>query len=144
MKRPTRQAQETAGKRLHGNVLATRRPVANRGQGETERRTIHDRTAAMSRLRCLSRRLLKYQRGFRDAYPEQMDRTCPARGADLLVKHLTKEHAVRGLVIAGVVMILVGVGGLVFNIAPIHHTEQVAKLTTTGGAILNTWSDLTL
>jgi hypothetical protein len=34
----------------------------------------------------------------------------------------------RGLIIIGVVLILVGIGGLVFNIIPIHHTEQVAKI----------------
>ena len=34
----------------------------------------------------------------------------------------------RGLVIVGVVLILAGIGGLVFNIVPIHHTEQVAKI----------------
>ncbi len=34
----------------------------------------------------------------------------------------------RGLVIIGVVLILVGIGGLVFNVIPIHHTEQVAKI----------------
>jgi hypothetical protein len=34
----------------------------------------------------------------------------------------------RGLVIIGVVLILVGIGGLVFNIIPIHHTEEVAKI----------------
>ena len=34
----------------------------------------------------------------------------------------------RSLVILGVVLILVGIGGLVFNIIPFHHTEQVAKI----------------
>lgn len=34
----------------------------------------------------------------------------------------------RGLVILGVVLILAGIGGLVFNIIPIHHNEQVAKI----------------
>jgi len=34
----------------------------------------------------------------------------------------------RGLIIVGVVLILVGLGGLVFNVIPIHHTEQVAKI----------------
>jgi hypothetical protein len=32
------------------------------------------------------------------------------------------------LVILGVVLILAGIGGLVFNIIPIHHNEQVAKI----------------
>jgi hypothetical protein len=34
----------------------------------------------------------------------------------------------RSLVILGVVLILAGIGGLVFNIIPIHHNEQVAKI----------------
>jgi hypothetical protein len=35
---------------------------------------------------------------------------------------------VRGLVIIGVILILVGIGGLIFNFIPIHQTEQVAKI----------------
>jgi hypothetical protein len=69
-----------------------------------------------------------YRRGLQDAYSEQMDQTPPARGRRLNVDTQTKEHAVRGLVIIGIVMILVGIGGLVFNIVPIHHTEEVAKI----------------
>ena len=34
----------------------------------------------------------------------------------------------RGLVIIGVLLILVGIAGLIFNVVPIHHTEQVAKI----------------
>jgi len=35
---------------------------------------------------------------------------------------------VRGLLIIGVILILAGIGGLVFNFIPIHHTEEVAKI----------------
>ena len=34
----------------------------------------------------------------------------------------------RGLVIVGVILILIGIGGLVAGQIPIHHTEQVAKI----------------
>jgi hypothetical protein len=34
----------------------------------------------------------------------------------------------RGLIIIGAVLILAGIGGLIFNVVPIHHTEQVAKI----------------
>jgi uncharacterized membrane protein len=34
----------------------------------------------------------------------------------------------RGLIIIGVVVILGGIGGLVFNFIPVHHTEEVAKI----------------
>jgi len=35
---------------------------------------------------------------------------------------------VLGLVIIGVILILAGIGGLVFRFIPIHHQEQVAKI----------------
>jgi hypothetical protein len=35
---------------------------------------------------------------------------------------------VRGLVIIGVILILAGIGGLVFRFIPFHHQEQVAKI----------------
>jgi hypothetical protein len=35
---------------------------------------------------------------------------------------------VRGLVIVGVILILAGIGGLVFRFIPFHHQEQVAKI----------------
>jgi hypothetical protein len=41
---------------------------------------------------------------------------------------LPKEHLLRALTIIGVVLILLGIGGLVFNYIPIHHTEEVAKI----------------
>ena len=34
----------------------------------------------------------------------------------------------RSLVVIGVILILVGVAGLLVNVVPIHHTEQVAKI----------------
>jgi hypothetical protein len=34
----------------------------------------------------------------------------------------------RALMILGVVLILAGLGGLVFRFIPVHHTEQVAKI----------------
>ncbi len=34
----------------------------------------------------------------------------------------------RGLLIVGVVLILAGVGGLLVNVIPVHHQEQVAKI----------------
>jgi hypothetical protein len=34
----------------------------------------------------------------------------------------------RGLMILGVVLILAGIAGLVVNVIPFHHQEQVAKI----------------
>jgi hypothetical protein len=34
----------------------------------------------------------------------------------------------RGLMLAGVVLIVAGIAGLVINVIPIHHQEEVAKI----------------
>jgi hypothetical protein len=39
-----------------------------------------------------------------------------------------KEQNMRGLLIVGIVLIVAGVGGLLVNVIPIHHQEQVAKI----------------
>jgi hypothetical protein len=39
-----------------------------------------------------------------------------------------KEDPLRALTIIGVVLILLGIGALVFEFIPIHHREQVAKI----------------
>ena len=34
----------------------------------------------------------------------------------------------RGLMLIGVILIIAGIAGLVINVVPIHHQEQVAKI----------------
>ena len=34
----------------------------------------------------------------------------------------------RAVTVIGVVLILLGIGGLVFNFIPVHHSEEVAKI----------------
>jgi hypothetical protein len=34
----------------------------------------------------------------------------------------------RGLLILGVVLVIAGIGALVVDVIPVHHTEQVAKI----------------
>ena len=34
----------------------------------------------------------------------------------------------RGLMLVGVILIIAGIAGLVINVVPIHHQEQVAKI----------------
>jgi hypothetical protein len=39
-----------------------------------------------------------------------------------------QEKNMRGLMLVGVVLIVAGVIGLIVNVVPIHHQEQVAKI----------------
>jgi hypothetical protein len=39
-----------------------------------------------------------------------------------------QEQNMRGLMLAGVILIAAGIIGLVINVVPIHHQEQVAKI----------------
>jgi hypothetical protein len=39
-----------------------------------------------------------------------------------------QEKNMRGLMLVGVILIVAGIAGLVVNVIPIHHQEQVAKI----------------
>jgi len=45
-----------------------------------------------------------------------------------LVFRTLQEQNMRGLMVVGVVLIIVGIIGLVINVIPVHHREQVAKI----------------
>jgi hypothetical protein len=38
------------------------------------------------------------------------------------------EKNMRGMILVGVILIVAGIVGLVINVVPIHHQEQVAKV----------------
>ena len=39
-----------------------------------------------------------------------------------------REQNMRGLMLVGVILIVAGIVGLVINVIPVHHQEQVAKI----------------
>jgi hypothetical protein len=39
-----------------------------------------------------------------------------------------REKNMRGMMLAGVILIVAGIVALVINVVPIHHQEQVAKI----------------